>query len=447
MSAAASSTSRRQSAGRGDGASPFTLLYDSVVVVGASLAARATFIWFKGPESYSADLSAWRDAGELLAAGRNPYLLTPFFSWPPVWIQVVYLLQRIGSYLGVSLIRLIPIFLIATESTLIVALLWLLRDLGYRRRRALVLLGIALNPICVILVCQHGNFDVLVGLLVLLCVGWLVRFQRFHVSDDWLLACLWLGVGIALKSAPVLLLPLLLSGIRQLPPRVRCLGAVLALGPTIYGLGFLHVFRAANVRTQILGYRSVSGWFGITGWLHLIGLDSWIGPYAGAFAALIVALSIVLATSAYVDRIATPERLVASATLMLVLVPALGPGYGPQYFYWFWPVLLVSYALGSASFRRWALGFGLVAAATYIIEYAFAPVLGAFLAMRFPATRNFLFRPGAFRMFTVVGTPLWLAYLGLLVGLAGQFGQASLAWRRSDASGSPLRSGMSGHHD
>ena len=276
MSATASSTSGRQSAGRSDS----TLLHDSVVVVAASLAARAAFIWFKGPASYSSDLSAWRDAGELLAAGRNPYLITPFFSWPPVWIQVVYVLQRVGSALGISLLWLIPIFLIATESALIVALLWLLRDLGCRRRRTLVLLGIALNPVCVILVCQHGNFDVLVGLLVLLSVGSLVRFQRFRVSDDWLLACLWLGLGIALKSVPVLLLPLLLSGSRPLSRRVRCVGAVLALGPTIYGLGVLHVFRAANVRMQILGYRSVSGWFGVTGWFHL-----WAGTPGSSFTA------------------------------------------------------------------------------------------------------------------------------------------------------------------
>ncbi len=436
MSTAANSTSRRESTGGTDQARPPTLLRDSLLVVGASLAVRAAFIWFKGPESYSADLAAWQKAGELLAAGRNPYLLTTFFSWPPVWIQIVFVLQRIGSYLGVSLIWIIPIFLIATESALIVALLWLLRDLGYRRRRALVLVGIALNPVCVVLVCQHGNFDVLVGLLVLLCVGWLIRFERFHMSEDWLFACFWLGLGIALKSVPVLLLPLLLSGIRRLTLRARCLGAVLALGPTIYGLGLLHVLRAANVRTQILGYRSVSGWFGVTGWLHLIGRDSWIDSYAGAFTSVIAALSIVLAAAAYLDRIATPERLVASASLMLVLVPALGPGYGPQYFYWFLPVLLVAYALGSASFRSWALGFGLVAAATYVVEYALAPVLGAFLAMRFPATKNFLFRPGAFRMFTVVGTPLWLAYLGLLIALARQFGESASLPRRSDVAGS-----------
>jgi len=447
MSSAAGSTSRRQGGGRSDRGTPLTLLRDSVFVVGASLAVRAAFIWFKGPASYSADLAAWRDAGELLAAGRNPYLLTTFFSWPPVWIQIVFLLQSIGSRLGVSLIWIIPIFLIATESVLIVALLWLLRDLGYGRRRALVLLGIALNPVCVILVCQHGNFDVLVALLVLLCVGCLIRFNRFHESDDWLFACFWLGLGIALKSVPVLLLPLLLSGSRRLTLRVRCLGAALALGPTIYGLGFLHVFHAAHVRTQILGYRSVSGWFGVTGWLHLIGLDSWIGPYAGVFTSVIVALSSMLAAAAYLDRVATPERLVASASFMLVLVPALGPGYGPQYFYWFWPLVLVSYALGSVRVRRWVLGFGLVAAATYIVEYAFAPVLGAFLDMRFPATRNFLFRPGAFRMFTPVGTPLWLAYLGLLGVLAGQLREPPSLRRWSDESGSPLGSGTSDLHE
>ena len=167
-----------------------------------------------------------------------------------------------------------------------------------------------------------------------------------------------------------------------------------------------------------------------------MGRDAWILFYGVAFTSVIVALSIGLAAAGYLDRIATPERLVASATLMLVLIPALGQGYGPQYFYWFWPVLLVSYALGSGGFRRVVLGFGLVAAATYIIEYAFAPVLGAFLVMRFPATRNFLFRPGSFRMFTVVGTPLWLAYLGLLAALAWQFGLASLP-RRSAVSGSP----------
>lgn len=433
MSVAASPTSHSQSTGRSDRASQGTLLRDSVLVIGTSLAARAAFIWFKGPESISFDLGAWRDAGELLAAGRNPYLVTPFFSWPPVWVQIVFVLQRIGRYLGVSLIWIIPIFLIATESVLIVVLLWLLRDLGYKRRRVLMLFGIALNPVCVIQVCQHGNFDVLVGLLVLLCVGWLIRFERFHLSEDWLLACCWLGLGIALKSIPVLLLPLLLSGSRRLAPRVRCLGAVLSLGPTVYGLGFLHVFRAANVRTQILGYRSSPGWFGVTGWFHRIGWDSWVGAYSGLFTSMILVLSIVLAAAAYLDKIATPERLVASASLLLVLVIALGPGYGPQYFYWFWPVLLVSFALGSARFRRLVVGFGIVAAATYTIEYAFSPVLGAFLAMRFPATRNFLFGdwPGFLRVFTLVRTPLWLAYLGLLVGLVGQIEESVPSPRRS----------------
>jgi hypothetical protein len=422
MSAAGEYTQRSQGTRRSNRASPGTLLRDSVLVIGASLAARAAFIWFKGAGAVSFDLGVWRTTGALLAAGRNPYLVTQFFVWPPLWVQILFVLQHIGDYLGVSLNWIIPIFLIATESVLIVVLLWLLRDLGYERRRLLMLFGIALNPVCIILVCQHGNFDVLVGLLVLLFVGWLIRFEKSHLSEDWLLACCWLGLGIALKSIPVLLLPMLLSGSRRLAPRVRFLGAVLSLGPTVYGLGLLHVFRAANVRTQILGYRSLPGWFGVTGWFHRIVRDSWVGAYSGLFTSMILVLGIALAAAAYRDKIATPERLVACASLLLVLVIALGPGYGPQYFYWFWPVLLGSFALGSAEFRRLVLGFGLVAAATYTIEYAFAPVLGAFLAMRFPATENFLFgdEPDYLRVFTLLRTPLWLAYLGLLVGLARQ---------------------------
>jgi hypothetical protein len=434
MSVAASPTSHSQRTGRSDRASQGTLLRDSAVVIGTSLAARAAFIWFKGPWAVSFDLGVWRTTGAVLAAGRNPYLDTPFFVWPPVWVQILFVLQHIGGYLGVDLIWIIPIFLIATESLLIVVLLWLLQDLGYERRRLLMLFGIALNPVCIILVCQHGNFDVLVGLLVLLFVGCLIRFEKSRLPEDWLLACCWLGLGIGLKSIPVLLFPLLLSGTRRLAPRVRFLGAVLSLGPTVYGLGFLQVFHAANV-SQILGYRSVAGWFGVTGWFHRIGRDSWVSAYSGLFTSMILVLSIVLAAAAYRDKIATPGRLVACASFVLVLVVALGPGYGPQYFYWFWPILLVSFALGSAKVRCFVLGFGIVAAATYTIEYAFSQPLGAFLAMRFPSTRNFMFGegPGYVRVFTLLRTPLWLAYLGLLVGLRAQFQESGSSPKRSEA--------------
>jgi len=432
MSAAAGPNRQKAIARHRDPECSGTLVRDSVLVIGTSLAARAAFIWFKGPDSISFDLNAWREAAGVLAAGRNPYLLTPFFSWPPVWIQILFVLQRIGHLLGVPLIWMIPIFLIAMESVLIVVLLAFLRELGFGRRRELTILGIALNPVCIILVCQHGNFDVLVGLLVLLGVGRLIRFEQSHLGEDWLLACCWLGLGIALKSIPVLLLPLLASGSRRLNARTLFLGSVLSLGPTLYGLSILQVFRAANVRTQILGYRSVSGWFGVTGWFHRMGRDSWIAGYSALFTSLILTLCVVLTVAAYRDRIATPVRLVATACVQLVLVIALGPGYGPQYFYWFWPILLLAFALGSPPFRRLVVAFGIVAGATYMVEYAFSPALGAFLAMRFPSTKNLVFGEGpeVARVFTLLSTPLWLAYLGLSAALAVECRRAEAALDR-----------------
>ena len=394
------------------------------VPVAISVAARAAFIAFKGFDSYSVDLAAWAHVGNLMAQRQNPYLASPkFLLWPPVWVQILFVLERVSRFLGVSLFRTVPIFLIAVETVLMIVLLRLLRELGYPqpKARTLVLVGIALNPVCIILVCQHGNFDVLVALCILLGVGWLIRFQSSGASEDWLLACAALGAGVALKTAPVLLLPLLLAGVRRLSWRARFLGAGLAIGPTAYGLGVMYVLRAGSVG-GILNYRSVSGWFGATGWLHRIGRSEWDAAYGHLSTLAFAVAGLLIAFLAYRGRLAAPARMVASAALLLAAVPGLGPGYGAQYFYWFWPLLLVTFALGPPRMRRLVAVFGAVAVPTYLVEYAFAPFLGAFLAMRFPATRGLVFGADTpdFGMFTLVRTPLWLCYLALLWGLAAR---------------------------
>ena len=52
---------------------------------------------------------------------------------------------------------------IAAECGLLLATDRLMQRFGIRRRRLLLLAGIALNPICVLLICQHGSFDVLIA--------------------------------------------------------------------------------------------------------------------------------------------------------------------------------------------------------------------------------------------------------------------------------------------
>jgi hypothetical protein len=394
------------------------VLADAAPVIAASVGVRAAFLWFKGPHAFSSDLGVWLEVGWRMSEGKNPYLATGYFVWPPVWVQILYALHRVSERFAIPLEFVITAFLIAVECVLIVVLIALLRELGAARPRSIALAGIALNPVCVILVCQHGNFDVLVALLVLLAVSALLRFQRSVEPVDWILACFWLGLAIALKSVPVLLTPLLVAGARRLAPRVGLLGLALAAGPAAYGLGVLRALNAGDVRA-VLRYRSSSGWFGVTGWLSRVGRAAWVPAYTHAATAAFVAIGVGLAVLAWRGRLSAPHRLVAAASLPLVAVPAIGPGYGPQYFYWFWPLLLVGWALGDARLRRWIEIFGAVAAATYLFEYAVASLLGAFLAMRFPAARDwFLGATPDFARYTLVGTPLWLVYLVLTFALA-----------------------------
>src|SRR6185369_14210552 len=138
---------------------------DAAVVIAVSLAVRLAFLWFKGPHAFSSDLGAWLEAGWRMGEGKNPYLATPYFVWPPTWVQILYGLQRLSALTGVKHEFVIVAFLVAAECALAIVLLAWLRDLGVPRRtaRALVLVGVSLNPVCVVLVCQHGNFDVLVS--------------------------------------------------------------------------------------------------------------------------------------------------------------------------------------------------------------------------------------------------------------------------------------------
>ena len=101
-------------------------------------------------------------------------------------------------------------YLVLIEAVLVVTIYLTLASYGAGRaavRRAL-LVGIALNPVAIILVCQHGNSDVQVGLLVTLAVAALGAHHRSRDIAAWLGGCLFLGLGVLAKTVPLVLAPL-----------------------------------------------------------------------------------------------------------------------------------------------------------------------------------------------------------------------------------------------
>ncbi len=388
---------------------------DLGLVTGVSLFARLAFLRLKDPDAISWDLRAWSDVARRLAAGENPYVSTDFLNWPPVWMQLIFGLDRIAKVVGISTVLAIQLFLIAVEVGVIVATYDLLLAVGcsHRKVRWLLLIGIALNPICILLVCQHGNFDVLVGFLVLLFLSALLRWNRGGPVEDWLLACFWLGLGTAVKVVPIVLAPLLLVGVRRLSHAARFLGAAVVLGPAAYGVSVLYVLSPTAIREKVIGYRSLPWRFGFTYLLRAFHLERWIGAYSVLFVGALLACMAIVGMGA-VRRVTVPDRnLIYGALLLLAFIPFAGPGYGPQYIYWFWPLVLAAFATGTRNVREVTILFAATAVATYLIEYAFRATLGGYLLGRFSPTHPLVLYTT--QRLPTVRLPLFLSY-AVLVG-------------------------------
>jgi hypothetical protein len=408
---------------------------DLAVILGVAWLARAAFVLAIG-DAHSLDVDYWQGALAARDEGRNPYE-TGVLNWPPLWLVVIVALDALADLVSVAFWSVLRVYLALVESGLVVALYATLVSAGADRRavrRALVV-GIALNPVAIILVCQHGNSDVQVGLLVTLAVAALAAHRRSRDVAAWLGGCLLLGLGVLAKTVPLVLAPLLAPGARSASRAGRALGAAVFLGPAALGVAVILVLAPEAVWKNVITYRSTRGFFGLAGtvrefadvdvhftsvtlaaaavlagvaiaarvrrpltvgtavllmelavtvcvlWL-VEGADRFgVLDARGHYATFFTAALAVAATGAFLvlwrEEPPTPSRLFLLAGVALMIVVAFGPGYGPQYAYWFLPALVATYVLLDEAWRRLLRVAWLVAALTYVIEYAVVGYLGA----------------------------------------------------------------------
>ena len=401
---------------------------DIAIVLAVSWVARAVFVAAIG-DHHSLDVEFWRIVLDAQDEGRNPYE-TGRLNWPPLWLMVIVALDHVANAVGVSFLSALRLYLVLIESAMVVALYLTLLRAGVRRdavRRAL-LVGIALNPIAILLVCQHGNSDVQVGLLVILAVTALLAHGRSRDVVFWLVGCLLLGIGVLAKTVPLILAPVLAPGARLASTAGRTLGATLLLGPAALGVGVILALAPRAVWDHVIGYRSTQGYFGVSGILGvhfpgdpagrfeaLTGVDI-RGRYGTLFALAVLVLVIWLGRRLWRETPLAADRLFLVVAIIPMVVVAFGPGYGPQYAYWFLPALVATYVLLDDGWRKLLLVGYVIAVVTYAVEYAFVPWLGAYAtagdAGWIADVSRYLDDP---RWLTVFRLPLFAVYL-LVVG-------------------------------
>lgn len=367
--------------------------------------------------AYSWDMSCWEEIAQFIGSGTNPYMTTTSLSWPPFWLMCLFVLDRIAEAGSVAFLDVLRAFLLVVESIGLV-LAWLLarRTASGTNATKVLLYGLALNPIAILLTCQHGNFDSLVSLWVMAFLLALLAYLRTKEPMDWLLACLFLGLGVMTKTVPFALAPLLMPGAKVMTRKARMVGAALFAGPSAVGLGVLFALAPESIIERVLLYSPVPGRFGFSGIATILGIPEAIPTLGRICSFTILALIGWGCAKAWSWENVRESQVVLLAGLILLAIPTLGPGFGPQYAFWFLAPLAVSYLSGSVRWKVTLVAVYVVTAVTYVLLYGFAWDLGQsiFFLWDSPHARwlGAALRHNAPRAWVTL--PMFVSWLGLL---------------------------------
>ena len=155
-----------------------------------------------------ADISNLHLSAEAMLKGSNPYLLFNFAIYPPISYYIVASILFLSNFLEIPFHILIKILPNLADILITLVLYKFLIKLNVVPIRAsLWSLIYFLNPISIIISAAHGQLDSITSLLVLLSIYILSVKSK---SNQKLLAPLLIGLAIAIKPNPAMLLPFFL---------------------------------------------------------------------------------------------------------------------------------------------------------------------------------------------------------------------------------------------
>jgi hypothetical protein len=293
-------------------------------------------------------------ATHVLDVSWNPYQAPRLYPYPPVWVWAEAGSEAVARRTGLPFATLVKLPVVAADVALVLVLYgWAGPVVGW---------AWALHPVALLVTAVHGQFDALALLFVVLAV-------REHRAGRMDRSALSLAAAIALKSFPVLLVPVFAASLGSFRDRAR--HALLATVPVALIVAPYFVHDPGAVRRELLGYGGIAdfGWIGALRGMRFLSTGVLESSVARAWPLAVLASKVLFlgAWATFVAVLLRRRARVVELGAQAVLLGFLGL-YGAisaQYLLWAIPLGLVVLP------RAWSGAYALGATVALLGFYAF----------------------------------------------------------------------------
>ena len=291
------------------------------------------------PAGSNFDIGSYEIVADIVLEGKDVYTEPdtenrhPYLPMQMYWMAFSRWSSNFTGIPFEPLVRLAPIAADITISLLLYAIFFR----SYSTSKALLGgLAYALNPVAVYVSAYHGQFDSIPSLFIL--------FAILQLNRSAMTAGSWLGLGIIIKSWPVLALPSMLANLRSWSKRLIFLGMCVLI-PSIGLMLYIKIFGSSPM-TIIKRAISYNHGIGIWGYSYLISMLSkakenitplltWLYSY-GRYLTLVI-LGVVWLLRA------RKESVSASVLTILVSFLAYSHAFSIQYLVWVVPFAVLNH--------------------------------------------------------------------------------------------------------
>lgn len=293
-------------------------------------------IFFVYQSKHIADVYLMYTMGATFLAGHNPYLVLDFNSYPPLAIFLEAASMCISEFLHTSFVSVLKFWPnLADFISAFIIYKFLIKTKVKFVRAAFWSAFYILNPISIIISAAHGQLDSIPSLFLLLSIFYLTFYSKRTFS------ALLLGLAIAIKPNPAMLIPLFLF-YKKTSAKQKIIYLILVLMPlTVSLIPFLWP-NPQQVIIRIISYSGV-GDFSYASILRGIWYQNNAITNLPLSKELLMASKFIFVTAAFCLTLlfAGSKQLVKAALSIYLLFIGLYFGIAAQYLIWILPLAVL----------------------------------------------------------------------------------------------------------